>query len=140
MILAGIGAALIGGWICRGSSPFIGAFWKNLMIFAGLQILMEIALVAVFVLTSDICRNYAAGISLGIGLSAFPAVLMEVIDRSLTGKGGSISQYWLVSRSMSCPYEGFTAGYVGETVLVCGIWLVLAIGVGIWHFSRTDIK
>lgn len=140
IILAGIAAGLLGGWIFKGSGSFTGEFWKNLLIFAGLQILMEMALAAIFVLGSDLCRNYAAGISLGIGIAVFPMVIAEVLDARLAGKGLTVSGYWLVSRSADCPYEGFTPDYILKTVLVAGIWFVLATGAGIRHFSRTDIK
>jgi len=140
IILPGIGAALLGSWICKGSSSFTGEFWRNLMIFTGIQLLLEMALTAVFVLTSDICRNYAAGISFGLGIAVFPVLIGEGLDMLLAGKGFAASDYLLVSRSIDCPYEGFTKGYVGETALVAGIWFVLATGAGLWHFYRTDIQ
>ncbi len=140
LILAGIGAGLFGGWIWKGSSSFTGEFWQNLLIYAGLQILMEMALVAVYVLGSDLCRNYAAGISLGIAISFFPLVLAEVLDMKFQGKGFALSDYWLVTRSINCPYEGFTKEYVLKTILIAGLWFVLASGAGIRHFSRRDIN
>ena len=140
IILVGIAVGLLGGLLCVGSSSFTGEFWKNLMIFAGLQILMELALAAVYVLTGDICRNYASGISLGIGIAFFPAVFLELLNNSLAGKGIPVADYWLVSRSVNCPYGGFTGRYIGETVLIALIWFVLAAGAGVWHFYRTDIK
>lgn len=140
LILAGIGAGLLGGLWFKGSGAFTVDFWKNFGVYAGLQLLMEIALAGVFVLSSNLCRNYAAGISLGIGISAFPMLIMEGADLWLKKREVSISGFWLVNRSVHCPYEGFTAGYVLETLLVALFWLVLSAGLGIWHFSRADIK
>lgn len=140
LVLAGIGAGLLGGLWFKGSGAFTGDFWKNLGVHVGLQLLMEIALAGVFVLSSDLCRNYAAGISLGIGISAFPMLIMEGADLWLKKRTISIADFWLVNRSVHCPYEGFTAGYILETFLVALFWLVLSAGLGIWHFSRADIK
>ena len=140
IILVGIGAGLLGGLWFKGSDSFTGAFWQNLAVHTGLQLLLEMALVGVFVLSSDLCRSYAAGISLGIGISAFPMLIMEGADMWLKKSNVSISGFWLVNRSVRCPYEGFTADYVLETVLVALFWLVFAAGLGIRHFSRADIK
>ena len=117
LILAGIGAGLLGGLWFKGSGAFTVDFWKNFGVYVGLQLLMEIALAGVFVLSSDLCRNYAAGISLGIGISAFPMssrvieklgqeadpqnhLLMHAIAANVSGQiasvvaGGVVLQYF----------------------------------------------
>ena len=140
IVLIGLAATLLGGLVFKGSSSFTGDFWKNLTVFVGLQLLLEMAFAAVCMLTSDLVRNYAAGISLGIGIAAFPVILMEgLVDRLFYNSGFTPSAYWVVTRSIHCPYEGFTAGYIMETIFVAGGWLLLAAGLGIWHFSRADI-
>mgnify|MGYP002509655390 FL=1 len=141
IVLIGLAATLLGGLVFKGSGSFTGDFWKNLTVFVGLQLLLEMAFAAVCMLTSDLVRNYAAGISLGIGIAAFPVILMEgLMDRLFYNSGFTPSAYWVVTRSIHCPYEGFTAGYVMETIFVAGGWLLLAAGLGIWHFSRADIS
>lgn len=140
MVLIGMAVTLLGILLFKGSGSFTEEFWKNLGIFTGLQLLLETALIAVYVLSADLCRNYAAGISSGIGISAFSILIMEGLDLLFKNSSFTPSDYWLVNRSINCPYEGFTAGYVTETILVAGIWLVLAAGLGIWHFSRADIR
>lgn len=140
IILAGMGAAVLGGWMFRGSGYLQDLSLKNLAVFTGLQFLLQMALTAVYVLISELCRNYAAGISLGIGVAAVPMLIVTGLDMLFEGSGFTPSGYWLVSRSAGCPCEGFTGGYVTETLLVSLVWLALATGAGIWHFSRADIR
>lgn len=140
VVLVGMAACLLGSFFVKGGAAFTGEFWYNLTIYLGIQMVLEMALAAVFVLSGDLCRNYASGISLGIGIAAFPVLIGEGLNLLFKNSGFTPSEYWLVSRSVNCPYEGFTGGYIAESYLVAFFWLVLAAGLGIWHFSRADIK
>ena len=140
IILTGIASAVLAGWLFAGSGYLAGLSLKNLAAFTGLQLLPAMALTAVYMLAGGLCRNYAAGISLGIGIAAFPMLIVTGLDRMFAQSAFTPSEYWLVSRSAGCPYEGFTAGYVAETLTVSLVWFALAAGAGIWHFSRADIR
>lgn len=138
--LIGVIAVLAGGALFIGKSAFEGDFWQNLFVYCGLQILMAAALAAVYVLTSEITRSMAAGISLGIGVAVLPELILSSADLVCEKYGFTPSQFWLVSRSGNCPVSDFTTEYIIETVVVAAVWFLVAMGLGIWHFSRTDIK
>ena len=138
--LIGIIAVLAGGVLFIGKSAFEGNFWQYLFVYCGLQILMAAALVAVYVLTSEITRSMAAGISVGIGVAVLPEPILTSADLICEKYGFTPSQFWLVSRSGSCPVSDFTTEYIIETVIVAAVWFLVAAGLGIWHFCRTDIK
>lgn len=138
--IAGIASVLLAGRLFIGAHAFDGDFWKNLPIYTALQMLMIAALTSLFVLIGEISRNIAAGIAIGIGTAAFPALLLNVLDMQFSGSRMPPSQFWPVTRMSGCPFEGFTAGYAAETLLVAAFWILLTAGLGIWHFCRTDIK
>lgn len=137
---SGIVSTLLAGRLFIGAHAFDGDFWKNLPIYTGLQLLMVAALTSLFVLIGEVSRNIAAGIAIGISVAAFPALLLNILDMQFAGGRMTPSQYWPITRMSGCPFEGFTAGYVTETLLVAAFWIILSAGLGIWHFCRTDIK
>ncbi|MDE7310974.1 MAG: ABC transporter permease [Eubacterium sp.] len=140
MAAVGIIATLICGRIFIGASAFAGDFWKNLMIYTALQLVMTTTVASIFVLIGELFRNLAAGISIGIGVAVFPTLLLNFIDMKFADSSILPSQLWPFTRMFGCPFEGFTVSYAAETLLVAAFWLVLTAGLGIWHFSRTDIK
>lgn len=140
IVAAGILTTLVCGRIFIGTGAFDRSFWENLPIYTGLQLLMLLPLTSIFVLIGELCRNLAAGISIGIGVAAFPALFLNFIDMKFSGSRITPSQLWPVTRMSACPFEGFSAGYITGTLLVAAFWLVLTAGLGIWHFSKTDIK
>ncbi len=138
--LAGIAAVLVIGRIFIGADAFAGNFGKNLPVYAALQLIMTGTLAAIFVMIGELCRNLAAGISIGIGVAAFPAMILNVIDLQFAEQNITLSQYWPVTRMTSCPFEGFTTGYLIKTLVVSVVWMGITTGVGMWHFYHTDIK
>ena len=138
--LTGVVAVLAIGRIFIGANAFAGDFWKNLIVYVTLQLIMTCTLTAIFVMIGELCRNLAAAISISIGIAALPTMILHVIDMQFADQGITLSQYWPVSRMAGCPFQGFTAGYVTETLVTAALWLGLATGVGMWHFYRTDIS
>lgn len=138
--LAGITATLAGGWLFTGADTFSRGFWKHLPAYTGLQLLLITAITSIFVLIGEISRNLAGGISLGICTAAFLALLLNVLDMQFADSSITPSRFWPLTRLSACPYEGFSAGYVAETIAVTLFWMLLAAGLGIWHFYKTDIR
>lgn len=140
MALIGMIGTLLAGRIFIGAGAFAGDFWKNLLIYGALELLMLLSLASIFVCIGEMVRNLAGGISIGIGIAVLPDLLLNVIDMQFAGSATTPSAYWLVTRMSHCPFEGFTAGYAAETMLVAALWFLLSTGLGIWHFYRSDIK
>lgn len=138
--LIGIAATLLCGRFFIGAHAFAGNFWPDFFIYIGLQLLLVCALAAVYVLVGEASRNLAAGISIGIGIAVFPALLFAGLDMACKDYGFTPSDFWVETRGANCPLEGFTAGYIAETALVAAFWFLLAAILGVWHFRKTDIK
>ncbi|MCI9612028.1 MAG: ABC transporter permease subunit [Eubacterium sp.] len=140
IIAAGICTALICGRIFMGANAFTDHFWKNLPVYTGLQFLMLLPLASIFVLIGEFFRNLAAGISIGIAVASLPVILLNLFDMKFADSSFTPSQLWPVTRMASCPFEGFQTEYITGTILVAAFWLILTAGLGMWHFSKTDIK
>ena len=140
MVTVSVAATLLAGRMFIGDCAFAGDFRENFLAYTGVQYLNVIALTAVFVLTGELTRNLAAGISLGVGVAVLPVLILTGLDMALGESSISLSRYWMVSRSGSCPLEGITSGYAVETALIAGIWLIAATALGMWHFYRADIR
>ncbi len=140
LMAAGLCVTLLCGLIFMGKGAFSGIFWQNLAGYVLAQALLSIALATVLTAISEAVRNLAAGISIGIAASVFFGLFLNGLDLLLAKTGFTISRYWLVSRSSTCPVEGLTAGYLGETLAVALVWFLVAFGLGLWHFQKADIK
>lgn len=143
MTLAGVAVSVIGGWLFIGGiggHEVIVPDWQDFFIYVGQQFMITAALASVFAGISEACRNLAAGISIGIGISVFTELLFQGLDMLWADSGITVSQYWLVTRSAVCPTTGFSAGYVTQTALVAAFWFLAAAAFGVWHFNKTDIK
>ncbi|MCI8891879.1 MAG: response regulator transcription factor [Eubacterium sp.] len=88
-----------------GADAFAGNLGKNLPVYAALQLIMTGTLAAISVMIGELCRNLAAGIFIGIGVAAFPAMILNMIDLQFAGQNITLSQYWPVTRMASCPFE-----------------------------------
>ncbi len=136
---AGIVAAIAFGILFIGTDALNGIFWPDLWTFTGLQLLLTAALGAIYALVSEICRNIAAGIAFSIGTAIIPTLILTGADLLCKDSGFTPSLFWPVSRSYTCPLTGFTTGYMINTALVAGFWLILTAVAGCWHFSHKDI-
>lgn len=140
LLLISCAMVLACGMIFIGKSAFVGDFWQNAMVYVGMQMLLNAALAALYVLIAEVARCYAAGISASIGAAVFPTLLFTGLDVISEKYGLTLSSYWVVTRSETCPLSGITADFVLETVLVSAVWFLLSAGLGIWHFNKTDVK
>lgn len=140
LMAAGLCFTILFGLCFIGGGAFTGAFWQNLAGYMLVQALLGIGLTTVLTAVSEVVRNLAAGISVGIVVTVFFGLFMNGLDLLFKKSGFTPSQYWLVSRSSACPLEGITAEYIWETLVVTLVWFLLAAGLGLWHFRKTDIK
>lgn len=128
------------GLLFMGKGAFAGGIWRDLAIYMGLQAVMNISLTAVFMLVGEIIRNLAGSLSIGIAIAIISNLLLRGLDLLFMHMGVRPSGYWLMNMSMDCPVAGFEAGYVAKTLLVAMLWLAAALGAGIWHFNKADIR
>ncbi len=140
LTVAGLAAALLGGYLFIGKEAFTGNFWQGFFFYSGMQMVMQISLAAVFVLVCEVCRGFASGISAGIGIAVLPVLFLGLFDSLFADRGMKLSPFWMVTRGESCPMDGFQMEYFIGTIAVSAAWFLAATGIGLWHFYRTDIK
>lgn len=122
-----------------------GVFFVDLVQYCGVQCLLGAAIVGVVAAISEICRNMAAGIAIGIGLlSGLSGLLVNALDffvRWLFPQSTfRIGDYWILNLMAECPLWDIKASYALHASLVGMVWIVLMAGAGILHFKRADIK
>lgn len=122
-----------------------GAFFVDLVQYCGVQCLLGAAIVGVVAAISEICRNMAAGIAIGIGLlSGLSGLLVNALDffvRWLFPQSTfRIGDYWILNLMAECPLWDIKASYALHASLVGMAWIILMAGAGILHFKRADIK
>lgn len=141
LILFGVGVCLACGLVFLGPGAFKGAFWGDLAVYMGLQLVMHMALVALFMLISEVIRNMAGTISGGLAIAIFATLAVGGVDLVLMRLGLPVrlADYGILELSMGCPIEGLEAGEVMGMVLISLAWLAASLGMGIWHFKRTDL-
>ena len=131
---------LLSAYVFAGKDTFEEGWPGTLGIYIGQQILLLAALTAIFVLISEVCRNLAAAISLGIAVSALPVLFLAGVDLLCRDLPFTPSEYWIVNRSMTLPVEGLTGGDIAKNVVISLVWLSAAMAAGMWHFNRTDVR
>lgn len=138
--LTGVIAMFFFSFLFIGKHAFEGAPWRDICLYTGQQLFMMTALSAIYVLIAEITRNYAAGISAGIGICILPLLFVGGLDILFAGSGIVPSQLWIISRSIECPPAGPAASYLTQTAFVSVFWFAAAAALGLWHFYKTDIK
>ncbi len=141
LILFGVAVCLACGLVFLGTGAFKGSFWGDFAVYIGLQLVMNIALVAVFMLIDEVIRNMAGSISGGLAIAIFATLVVNGLDLLLVRLGVPVqlTDYCILDLSLGCPTEGLGAGAIGSILLISLLWLAAALGVGIWHFRQTDL-
>ena len=140
LVAIGVVSMLLSAYVFAGKDTFEEGWPGTLGIYIGQQILLLAALTAIFVLISEVCRNLAAAISLGIAVSALPVLFLAGVDLLCRDLPFTPSEYWIVNRSMTLPVEGLTGGDIAKNVVISLVWLSAAMAAGMWHFNRTDVR
>ena len=135
---------IICGSVIEGTGQFNTMFWKNFFCYIGIQFLLGIAFVGLVIAISEICRNLAAGISIGIGLVAFSTLLTTGLDLLAKLLFSQVewkpSDYWILDLVSRCPIEDIDKGFAGRTIIVAVMWIIFAAAIGIVHIRKADIK
>lgn len=136
--------AIICGAVVEGTKSFDAVFWKNFFGYISIQILLGMAFVGVVAAVSEICRNLAAGISIGIGLVCFSTLLtmgLDLLAKLLFSQAEwKPSDFWLLDLVSKCPISDISKGFAVHSIIVAVLWIIFAAAVGIVHIRKADIK
>lgn len=110
--------------------------------YAGIQFILGAALTGIIVLINQICRNLGAGIAIGVGVIMFSSFITTGLNAVLTyfKINVDVSEYWVVDLISSCPMTGMDNGMIIRVIASAIVWFVVALGAGIVHFGKVDVK
>lgn len=135
---------IICGAVIEGTERFDTVFWKNLCTYIGIQLLLGTAFAGVIAAISEICRNLAAGISIGLGLVCFSTPLtmgLDLLAKLLFPQAEwKPSDFWLRDLIANCPNRDIDKGFLERAIIAATLWTLFAAIVGIVHIRKADIK
>lgn len=133
-------AVLIGGWIFYGTGAISGAFLRSY----GVYTLFQLALVMVFngmiAAVGEISRSMGIGITVAIGIMSLSSLFFRGLDLVCHRFGFSPSDYWITVLMENCPFAGEDTDFVRHFVIAVIFWTAAAVGLGLLHFKKADIK
>ncbi len=135
---------VLAGIIFKGTGILSAQFFREIGIYAGIQMMLGLALAGIIVFVSELCRNLSAAISIGIGILLFSSLLTGLLDVGarflLPNAGFRFSDYWIVDLISNCPIKDIESGFILRAVIMTIVWTALSLAAGIWHFKKADIK
>ena len=129
------------GLILIGMPDKGGLFFRDLLIYFGLQLLFGSAISNIVIAVCEWSRNMAAGIGITMAVIIFSPLLVQGLDLlfSVLRLNISISRYWILNLMADCPTEAFPLEFLFRGILMSVIWLLLPLALGAAHFRKTDI-
>lgn len=112
---------------------------KGLLIFLGMQLLMQIALAALFTMVAMIFRSHAASIAINLGLIMFVPLLFQLIALILQKESG-LADLWLVQNIINLSTFSPLQSDIIKGLIASGVYLVLSTVIGCLAFRKQDIK
>lgn len=143
MILMAILTVFCGCFVGKGQE-IGGTFFQELFCFVGIQLCIGTALSGVIIAISEFSRSLGAGIAISFSGVAFSSLITTGLDLLahlvLPDSEFKFSAYWLVDLIMECPIRNIEPAFVVRALVVSGAWIVIAAGLGGFHFKKADIK
>jgi hypothetical protein len=129
------------GLILIGMPDKGGLFFRDLLIYFGLQLLFGSAISNIVIAVCEWSRNMAAGIGITMAVLIFSPLLVQGMDLLLSALRLkiSISRYWILNLMADCPTEAFPLRFLVRGILMSVIWTRLPLAIGAAHFRKTDI-
>lgn len=129
------------GLILIGMPDKGGLFFRDLLIYFGLQLLFGSAISNIVIAVCEWSRNMAAGIGITMAVLIFSPLLVQGMDLLLSALRLkiSISRYWILNLMADCPTEAFPLRFLVRGILMSVIWTLLPLAIGAAHFRKTDI-
>lgn len=135
-------SVLVVGIAYFGTEQLTGAFWTDFGNYLTMQILYLTGYTAINVFVCAMARNMASGVLISVlGIMMFSGPILNGLDYFLgfLGADFGISQYWIMSAISNCPVADIPSGFIVQSGIVAGGWLVAAMTGGMILFSKRDI-
>ena len=129
------------GLILIGMPDKGGLFFRDLLIYFGLQLLFGSAISNIVRAVCEWSRNMAARSGRTMAVLIFSPLLVQGMDLLLSALRLkiSISRYWILNLMADCPTEAFPLRFLVRGILMSVIWTLLPLAIGAAHFRKTDI-
>lgn len=135
-------SVLVLGIAYFGPEQLTGAFWTDFGNYLTMQVLYLTGYTAINVFVCAMARNMASGVLISVlGIMMFSGPILSGLDYFLhfLGVDFGISQYWIMSVISNCPVADIPSGFIVQSGIVAGGWLVAAMAGGMILFSKRDI-
>ncbi|MDE6608204.1 MAG: ABC transporter permease [Lachnospiraceae bacterium] len=143
MLLMVIVTVLCGYFVGKGQE-INATFFLELFCFAGIQLCIGAALSGVVITIGELSRSLGVGIAISFGSVVFSTLITAGLDLLvhfvLPESDFKFSAYWLVDLIMECPLRNIETGFIVRALAVSAAWIVIAAGIGGFHFKKADIK
>lgn len=106
------------------------------------QILLGVAMTAIIVTISQICRNLGAGVAISLCLIMFSSFITKGITVLLRyiNINVNVGDYWILDLISNCPIENMDSSFMVRAIVCAIVWIVVAIAIGGIHFRKADVK
>ena len=134
--------AVLAGVLLVGTEGVNAAFCVEVLKYVGVQLILLMAYAGIMVVVSEIARSMVAGIVVSVIIEFFSMKLFGVIDLilNIVGIEFKVSRYWIIDNIYECFVGDISASLAIRAVIVAVFWIAVSLGVGMWHFKRTDVK
>lgn len=134
--------AVLAGVLFAGTDGVNGAFCLEIIKYVGVQFMLLAAYAGIIVAVSELTRSMVAGIVVSVIIELFSLKLFNIIDLmiELAGIDLGLSGYWIMGTMFDSYVGDISASLAGRAAIVSAFWIVVSLGVGMWHFKRTDVK
>lgn len=139
-------AMILGVLLCEvvflGGSRLNADAFVTIAGYTAIQLLLGVALTAIIVMISQICRNLGVAIAIStcmIMFSSFVTVgintLLKFMDINV-----NVCDYWILDLITNCPVENIDNGFLARAIVCAIVWVGVAVGIGGTHFRKVDVK
>lgn len=134
--------AVFAGVLLVGTEGVNAAFCVEVLKYVGVQLIHFMAYAGIIVAVSELTRSMVAGIVVSVIIEFFSMKLFGIIDLilSFVGVDLKLSEFWIIENIYECFVGDISASLAGRAAVVSVFWILVSLGIGMWHFKRTDVK